>query len=302
MHKKKNAPRTAQMEKLDAVIPKGIHALGPRIEAKYQEMYVLCAWDRIVGKDVAKYVRPVAIQGTELLLTSKYGTWRTQLTYMQDMIITNVNRLAGSTLIKSIRFTHKRADRKSAYDVYSEVQANPQSGSDTLKQPEVLEMDKAAARERVACIEDGDLRHHLSRLIAKEESVRRERAAHGERCEVCGIYIDAGETICTTCDRARREKNRERLHRYLLDIPWAGLAEIREEIDVTGDEVARARAYLVQKLARRISDGDIESVDAKILVMLYRMVRPEKLTAEIVASSIKRLRYELANPFSARGK
>lgn len=302
MQKRKSAPRTARMEKLDIVIPKGIRALGAKIEAKYQEMYVLCAWERIVGKDIAKYVHPIAIHGTELLLTSMYGTWRTQLTYMQDMIIQNINRIVGNTRVKSIRFTHKRSDRSSVYDAYQETANSHKTHISAKKEPQILEMDKAAAREKVACIEDKELRQRLSRLLAKEESVRREKSTHGERCACCGIYIDTGERLCTTCERAQREKNREKLRSYLLDIPWATLAQIREEIDVTGDEVARTRAQLVQQLARRVKDGDTTSVDAKILVMLYRMVRPEHLTDDLVASSLKRLRYELADPFTVRGR
>lgn len=302
MRKKKSASRTARMEKVDIVLPKGIRALGPKIEAKYREMYVLCAWEKIVGKEIAKHVRPIAIRGTELLLTSMYGTWRTQLTYMQDMILQNVNRLAGGSLVKSIRFTYKREDRTTVYDMYRETADEEAKDARARQKAEVLEMDKAAAREAVACIEDKELRQRLARLMAKEESVRRERREHGERCARCGVYIDAGETLCTACDRARREKNREALRRYLLDIPWATLAQIREEIDVTGDEVARARAFLVQQLARRVRDGDTASVDAKILVMLYRMVPPEKLTDELIKSSLKRLRYELAHPFTEREK
>ncbi|BEU86541.1 hypothetical protein TAMA11512_00050 [Selenomonas sp. TAMA-11512] len=293
-------PRMSRMEKVDFVIPKGMHAFGPVIEAKYQEMYVLCAWERIVGRDIAKNVHPVAIRGTELLLSSKYGTWRTQITYMQDMILQSVNRMAGRELVKSVRFARERKDRGTAYDACRRTEERKLAEQGFRRKVKVLEQDKAAARERVACVEDKDLRLQLSGLLAKEKSEQRRKASAGKTCEDCGIYVEEGDHLCTACMRKRKERKREELTRYLMDIPWATLADIRKELDVTGDEVAGARARLVQQLARRVKDGDATSVDAKILVMLYRMVTPDQLTEELMEKSLRRLRYELANPFGKK--
>ena len=63
----------------------------------------------------------------------------------------------------------------------------------------------------------------------------------------------------------------------------------------------------MQELARRIEFGDWESLEAKTLVMLYRSLRPEQLTEDIVRRTLYDLRREMAEvtvfrPFPKRSE
>ena len=97
------------------------------------------------------------------------------------------------------------------------------------------------------------------------------------------------------------------IRRYMLDLPWARYAQIKETVPCTPAMVASERSRLVQELGRRIEFGDWESLEAKTLVMLYRSLRPEQLSEEIVRRTLYDLRRDLAKgavfrPFPKRAE
>ncbi len=67
-------------------------------------------WQKVVGKGLVDKCQPRRIKGHTLHLDVVSSSWAHQLIYMQEEIISRVNRLAGTLLVASI---HCRAVKKS---------------------------------------------------------------------------------------------------------------------------------------------------------------------------------------------
>ncbi len=125
-------------------------------------------WQKIVGKGLVDKCRPRRIKGHTLYLDVSSSSWAHQLIYLQEEIISRVNRLAGTLLIASI---HCRAVKK------SELQ---QVNSDTELRTQALPADlvsetetKKWQREIAAQVKDPELCDLLSRMRCHSEIKRR---------------------------------------------------------------------------------------------------------------------------------
>ncbi len=125
-------------------------------------------WRKIVGKGLIDKCQPRRIKGYTLHLDVVSSSWAHQLIYLQEEIISRVNKLAGTLLIASI---HCRAVKKRELKV---VVSDTESATQILPSNLVSEAEtKKWQREIVAKVKDPDLSALLSRMRCHSEIKRR---------------------------------------------------------------------------------------------------------------------------------
>ena len=307
---KRSYRRNPGMEKINQVIPKSIHALGKKIERIYQERFVLARWPEIVGEGIAAHVQPIGIEGEKLLLHASVPAWRNEITLMQMTILARFNTFAGFEMVKELAFSWKKGDIalfQSSGRVQAEEADEQEAYRKALREMSLTEEEQEACEKSVSLVVEERLRRKLRHISQRRKKREKALRALGEkRCPQCGKLF-SGEGVCPSCACRERRERRRSVRRHLLDLPWARYADIKDHLRCTPAMVASERTRLVQELARRIEFGDWESLEAKTLVMLYRSLRPEQLTEDIVRRTLYDLRREMAEgtvfrPFPKRSE
>jgi hypothetical protein len=83
----------------------------PKIRERLLHDRVFRRWPQIVGPGMLDKCRPVKIKRHTLYLEVKNSSWAHQLIYLQEEIISRVNRLAGVALISAIHCRVARGGR-----------------------------------------------------------------------------------------------------------------------------------------------------------------------------------------------
>ncbi len=125
-------------------------------------------WQKIVGKGLVDKCQPSRIKGHTLHLDVTSSSWAHQLIYLQEEIISRVNKLAGTLLIASI---HCRAVKKKELKI-----VNPETKSVDQVFPVglVSEAETRKWQSEIATqIKDPDLCALLSRMRCHSEIKRR---------------------------------------------------------------------------------------------------------------------------------
>ncbi|MBR3458445.1 MAG: hypothetical protein IKH16_09900, partial [Selenomonadaceae bacterium] len=79
--------------------------------------------------------------------------------------------------------------------------------------------------------------------------------------------------------------------------PLARCGELQDYLPgITPYMVNSVRASMVQKLAAHVKLEDMGSMDANMLVMLYRCLPPEQLNEDVIRRTMYSLRKDLAKP------
>lgn len=293
--------RNPGMEKINKVIPKSIHQLGREIEREYRQRFVLYRWPEIVGAGIAAHVFPIGIKGKKLLLYAAAPAWRNELMLMQLPVLARVNTFAGYEMVKEICFSWQKngfcglQQEKGALaaetDRFEEQEASYKKAFSAAC---LTEEEQAACRSLFAAVEDEELKERFCLLYEKKKRSDLARRAMGETpCPHCGRLMEKGAS-CAFCRSREKKEKRRAIRRLLLDVPWLRYSDIKAHVPCTPEMVASERSHLVQILARRIVFGDWESLEAKTLVMLYRCLPPEELTARIIRGTLYDLRRELS--------
>ncbi|EEX77276.1 hypothetical protein SELSPUOL_01332 [Selenomonas sputigena ATCC 35185] len=306
---KRSYRRNPGMEKINQVIPKSIHALGKKIERTYQERFVLARWPEIVGEGIASHVQPIGIEGEKLLLHASVPAWRNEITLMQMTILARFNTFAGFEMVKELAFSWKKGDIVlfQASGRVQEEADEQEAYRKALREMTLTEEEQEACERSVSLVSEERLRKKLRHISQRRKKREKALLSLGEKpCPQCGKLF-SGEGVCPSCTCRERRERRRSVRRHLLDLPWARYADIKDHLRCTPAMVASERTRLVQELARRIEFGDWESLEAKTLVMLYRSLRPEQLTEDVVRRTLYDLRREMAEgtvfrPFPKRSE
>jgi predicted nucleic acid-binding Zn ribbon protein len=65
---------------------------------------ILTAWPEVVGEQIARVTTPQRIDNGVLFVGVRNATWRSELTMKRMEIIDKLNRRAGASIVKDIRF------------------------------------------------------------------------------------------------------------------------------------------------------------------------------------------------------
>ena len=282
------ARRFAKFERVEAILPKMVKGLG--IGPEFKARMVLFYWGKIVGQDIACHVRPVRVAFHTLYLWAENPSWANQLMLMRLEIVDKVNHFMGERIIQEIRFGPPPANR-------TEAPAPPDPSRELLRasRQQVLSPEKeAAARQLCQGVEDDGLRQSLTRIYKKQLQVQQAKAQRDwHPCKSCGVLCPPESQWCTACEREQRQQTAARIQEILAAMPWARYGDIYAEVKCTPDMVNYQRMLLLQRLVSRLAPGDHTSLDARMLVMLYRSLPPEQITEDIMEQTLHRLRYDI---------
>ncbi len=290
--------RTPGLELLDRILPKSIHSLGTKAEKLYRRHFVLCRWQSLVGEMIAQNVQAVGIEGKTLWLYAENPSWRNEIQMRQLEILQLVNNCAGERLVREIRFG-KRQQKFSPTDISGELGNEEEFHlGKKLQQVNLTEEELREIRMQCESVEDEALKKQLLRLSIKHRQLvklRKEREWHA--CRDCNALCWKEEIRCTICKGKHEAKLRQEVRKVLQDIPWASYSEIKESVpECTTYMVNSQRASLVQLWAKEARLDQLDALEAKRLVMLYKCLPPQCLTEDIIRRTMYELRFDLAQP------
>ncbi len=282
------ARRFARFERVEAILPKMVKNMG--IGPEFKARMVLFYWPKIVGHDIAGHVRPVRVSFHTLFLWAENPSWANQLMLMRLEIVDKVNHFMGERIIHEIRFGPP-PDKKP-------VQAAAKNEEMLLVKEIRRQVLSPAAEEKVAerCagVADDELRERLAKVYRKQlcaQQAKEKQQWHP--CAGCGVLCPKENELCSACARQARQQTADKIQEILAAMPWARYRDIYAVVKCTPEMVNYQRMLLLQRLVAKLAPGDHESLDARMLVMLYRSLPPEQLTAEIMEQTLHRLRYDI---------
>ena len=59
-------------------------------------------WEEVVGADVARHCRPVAVEGDRLVVAASDAMWASELQWLADTVLTRVNEMSATTRLRSL--------------------------------------------------------------------------------------------------------------------------------------------------------------------------------------------------------
>jgi len=304
-NKNKTIFRHSGLEHFKNIIPHAVHYLGPEFERKYREQFALFQWPKLVGADIARHVHPCGIEHGDLWLTTMSPVWQNQLVYMEKDILDKINTCAGQKIAKKIRFRryNENISWNTPHDATiveqnSAAEAERAKRKEQIQKTDLTEAETADIENRCTQIEDDNLRKKFIKAMINGKKAEKWKIANGwHTCADCGTLVEQREKLCLSCQTKREEDIRRRVRQTLTDMPWARPADIKEWVpESTPQIVNNQRSLLVQKYARMLKLEDADSLDAKFLVMLYRVIPPNRLSEQLIRETLYRLRGDLAKP------
>lgn len=73
-----------------------------RLKGGIQALQIQDAWEKIMGKTIAKYTDKIEIIGTTLFISSAVGPLKNELHYQKAKIIERVNEALGEKVINEV--------------------------------------------------------------------------------------------------------------------------------------------------------------------------------------------------------
>ena len=280
-------PCASRTERCGDVLPRLMGFLG--CEKEYQKQNVFFSWEKIVGHDIAMHVRPTRMDFRTLYLSADTPVWANELRYMERELIDKINAFVCAELVKEIRFGTPRGEKKSPVLEKKEAAAEIDEpvGAPT-------EAEKKLAEKKASFVEDDQFREAVSRAMAQGLAKRRaQKEASWHACAACGRLVPPEAIHCAECSRKQRKKIEERIRLLLRREPWLHAYEVRAILGYAAEDVISVRSALLREFASQVEYGDETSEDARRLVMLFAHIRPESLTRDIMARSLKKLRFDL---------
>ena len=73
-----------------------------RIKGDIQAMQIKDAWEKIMGKTVAKYTDKIQIIGDKLIITTNVAPLKNELIYQKEKIKQRVNEAVGQKIVNEV--------------------------------------------------------------------------------------------------------------------------------------------------------------------------------------------------------
>ena len=286
----------------EQTLKSSIKSLGNDFYIKYLQHAVFFRWASIVGESIARHVKPALIENKILHVHIDDATWRSEFQFQKASVLEKINAAAEFRLIDDIRINNRLSI------------PTPPPNSD---EPEQLTPDEIIVRDLPNITLDDDEINAIERdtptsysetlrAVMLDTSFARARLnkcrlKHGwHECARCELLVAPNEILCDMCQRREVEQFRRTIAEVIKDVPWSTYAEIYSEMKnrmphmigwCRPETVSSIRSSLVQNLARTIDMRDQTQV--KRLVMIYRQVTPDQLSADAIRKTMRRLRFDL---------
>ncbi|MBR2179785.1 MAG: DUF721 domain-containing protein [Selenomonadaceae bacterium] len=285
---------------MSEIMKNSLKALGDDFYIKYLRQSLITNWQDIVGKTYAKKVKPLRIEHKKLFVYSGDSTWKSTLFAYKSKIIKQINDYFETDLIDDIIFG--RPSERPREDINTTV--TPPKQVDIVKAVRSVELSEEEIEEiekSCECIEDDILREtFLKASISRAKSEKYKKRQGWHECPCCGSLCQPEEKICSRCRNMEYELFEKTVINILKEVPWAVYSEIRNEIskampqmieECTPEKVESLRGMLVQQIAQTLDKRNQNRI--KLLVMLFKGVKPEELTDNLIAKTLYELRYDL---------
>lgn len=73
-----------------------------RLRGDVQALQITDAWEKLMGKTIAKYTDSIKIYGGKLYITTTVAPLKNELLYQKEQIIERVNEALGEKVIKEV--------------------------------------------------------------------------------------------------------------------------------------------------------------------------------------------------------
>lgn len=168
-------------------------------------------WQQIIGKNIERRTRPVAIKKGVLFVEVEDSVWLYQLTLLKDKLITDFNSHAGEALISDIMFRNMGFSLLPNHDIKKVT--DPVEKKDSSRQkPKLLkeklgEAEKNAIGKMVSAAPE-PLQERMCRLLGSyyrmQQWKKNQGAQYCPRCHT--LFLDKNESrekesICIICQR-----------------------------------------------------------------------------------------------------
>ena len=153
--------RTKTTESLQAILPRDVSNMKGK--KQFQMHVAFYNWEKIVGPQIAKHVKPVRMDFRTLFLYADAPAWAAQLRYMERDLIDKINAYVATELVTSIRYTNYIEKRK---------QSGFKRNSNAVKAPEIIPDSEDLKKAESSCspIKDKEVRQAAERALAAKEA------------------------------------------------------------------------------------------------------------------------------------
>lgn len=257
----------------------------------YLIAYVKCHWKDIVGEYLAKNLVFIGIKQKEILIYSKHPAFSNDSKMHEEELVSKVNAYAGKNLAKTLRFVK-------SYDK-DKLEQQKVKNKNTFKRDFIFDNltkeETEKIKESVAGVKDNELANIFKKYKKTALQLKKYKETNFIKCKICGEYNES--EICERCALERESKLKSRIVKLLRDAPFLSFAEAENEIrELTPDMFHKVRNEMVQKMAKTINGRDGVTFDSIALTMLYKGMRPEYITEDMIKNTLKKLRFDLAAP------
>jgi hypothetical protein len=245
---------------------------------------IACAWESIVGGELAQKARPLRLDGVTLHVVTASGAWSQQLAFLESQILSALRRLPEIKNVERLRFRVGRLRVRSATE-----QSKPSP-------PEAL---------RVRPREDMPAgMNPLERFRLRCARGRREARAV---CDACGVPMQGGESRCAPCVYARRRERSEQVQRIMYETPWLTRQDIsvqvgglaREEYEEIRRGLLRRWLEILERVERtgKLRSDGFERRIAGSYILLQSGLAPDRISQAAARNLLgKRLEALLFGP------
>lgn len=270
----------------------------------YSRALIFYRWPEIVGTEMAKQIIPQSLKFKTLYVYIKNPVWANNFQYVKQEVISKINQVIGKKLVEEIQFS--RWKQKEAV-VPAAKAAESDSYKQRLAEVEVEPSAAEAIAKKVARIRNEDLKEKLRGIMLtqyKRDKLREED--NWQSCACCGMSIPPGEELCFLCQLEEEQERELEMRAIFRIMPQIKFAQLRDYMDCTSEEYNRIKSETIQLWCSRLRPGidypdkkieggtDSYSLEAQMVTMLYRGITYEELNRSILASTMRRLKYNTA--------
>ena len=283
---------------IDEVIKNSLKSMNEKVYIKYLRESIFYDWEKIIGEANAKKIKPLRIVYKKLYLYAKDSAWRAHVYAYKPLFIKKINDYLGENLIDEILFGNPLEKPKEEEEIINAPKTKAKFSKEVIK-INLSEEELAEIEKNCACIEDETLRHTLLKASINRAKLEKYRIKNNwHECPNCGNLCPPDEKICNVCERLENDIFERAVMKLLKEVPWLTYAEIKREIKktmpqmlnrCTPDKIENIRGMLVLELCRSLDKSNQNQVNS--LVMLFKGVKSEDLTPQLISKTL----YELRN-------
>ena len=279
-----------------------MHRACPLLQQKILQNEIFNRWQEIFPK-LAKKVFPVKVKGEILYVYTTDSSFKNMIKFNARNFISTINETLspGKIIISKILFS---ANSEPEIKLAVPKKKLPQKNLDTLK-VELTPEEIAECEQKAAVVTDEKQRQILlDLLLSHARAQKRKFSAGWHKCKLCNLLCPPKEIFCDICIVKEREKMKKAIRQMFLDAPEIPFFQVQQKIteqfpdfskECTFEKIDFVRMELIAQKAAKVPYNDKTSADAIFLVRLIQQLPEKKITPQIIETTLREFRFNLAN-------